>query len=99
MRTIFSIDTFNFSLYDVSTSIIFNNENIKNTILKKIQIENSYIIDSRLINQNTIVGSFLKKQDFDMKLIPYFGIENLVSKKLAKHLHSSKFIYRRTTIY
>lgn len=83
MRTIFNIDTFNFSLYDVSTSIIFNNENIKNAILKKIQIENSYIIDSRLINQNTIVGSFLKKQDFDMKLIPYFGIENLVSKKLT----------------
>jgi hypothetical protein len=81
MQKIFEYNEYKFSLYDVSTSIIYNNENLKNKILNGIRLEDGYIIDSRMISTNESVGNFLKSEDFDMSLINKFNLSNLLSKR------------------
>ena len=92
MHKIYNDDAFNFSLYDISTSIIYNTEKTKNSILKKIDIDDAYIIDSKLLDHNVAVGNYLKRKEFDMKLVSYFKIEELLSKKINT-LHIEEQLY------
>lgn len=81
MKKIFAIDSCRFYLYDVNASIIFNNEKYKKSIIDKINLQDFYIIDTKILEQNITVSDFLKINMFNMKLIPFFDIQNLMSKK------------------
>lgn len=82
MKKIYENLNYNLSLYDVSTSIIYNDEKIKKDILNNISLSKFNIIDSELSFVNTSISKFLKMNSFDMSLVPYFKLEGIMSKNV-----------------
>ena len=83
MQKIFGIEKYNFYLSDITTSIIYNDESIKNRIITELQKESYLVIDTKIFNANITVKEYLKLAKFNMKLIPYFDIEKYLSTKIG----------------
>lgn len=83
MQKIFGIEKYNFYLSDITTSIIYNDESIKNKIITELQKESYLVIDTKIFNANITVKEYLKLAKFNMKLIPYFDIEKYLSTKIG----------------
>lgn len=83
MQKIFGIEKYNFYLSDITTSIIYNDESIKNKIITELQKESYLVIDTKIFNANITVKEYLKLAKFNMKLIPYFDIEKYLSTKIS----------------
>ena len=83
MQKIFGIEKYNFYLSDITTSIIYNDESIKNKIITELQKESYLVIDTKIFNANITVKVYLKLAKFNMKLIPYFDIEKYLSTKIS----------------
>lgn len=80
MQKIFGVDKFKFYLSEITTSVIYNNEKIKNEIIKSLKKESFLVIDTKTPNINILVKDFLKSFKFNMQLIPYFNLENYLNK-------------------
>ena len=83
MRKIYGIDELKFYLYDTTISIIYNDEKLKDNIINKLSRNSYYVIDSKLVNQNVTVSDFLKINEFNMKLVPFFGLKSIMSLKYS----------------
>lgn len=81
MQKIFGIDKYKFYICDMPTSIIYNDEDIKNKIIHEMYKTDNLVIDSKIVNTNLTVKDFLRSFKFDMKLIPYYDLESYLSKK------------------
>lgn len=97
MRKLYEIENLNFFVYDVPLTIIYNNEIVKNNIIKDFKEHNFFIIDSKDILSNKSVSDYLKLNKFNMKMIPYFNLERVISKKV-KDLSYRERIYLKTII-
>ena len=82
MLKIFGIDKYKFYLSNITTSIIYNDESIKNKIIDKLIKEKYLVIDSKVINSRITVKEYLKGIKFNMKLIPYYELNNILNKRL-----------------
>ena len=80
MQKIFGVDKLKFYLSEITTSVIYNNEKIKNEIIKSLKKESFLVIDTKTPNVNILVKDFLKSFKFNMQLIPYFNLENYLNK-------------------
>lgn len=92
MKKLLSIEKYKFSLYDEITSIIFNEESVKNDIVREINGDSFAIIDSRTVDSNVKVSDFLKANNFDMKLVNNYNIRdylgtNLLDLKIEDQLY------------
>lgn len=92
MKKIFSYDKYKFNLYDINSSIIYNDDRIKNKILSLLSLEDFNYIDSNITRFNISVKKYLEINEFKMNFIPYFKIENLLNKNLSS-LDLSSIIY------
>lgn len=92
MKKIFSYDKYKFNLYDINSSIIYNDDRIKNKILSLLALEDFNYIDSNITRFNISVKKYLEINEFKMNFIPYFKIENLLNKSLSS-LDLSSIIY------
>lgn len=92
MKKIFSYDKYKFNLYDINSSIIYNDDRIKNKILSLLSLEDFNYIDSNITRFNISVKKYLEINEFKMNFIPYFKIENLLNKSLSS-LDLSSIIY------
>lgn len=81
MQKIFGIDKYNFYLSEVTTSIIYNNEMLKNKVISELFKDGFFVIDSKVLNVNISVKDFLKSMDFNMKLIPYYELNDILSTR------------------
>lgn len=97
MRKLYAIENLNFFVYDISMSIIYNNEIVKNNIIKNFKEHDFFIIDSKDIVSSKSVSDYLKINNFNMQLIPYFNLEKIISKRL-KALTYRERIYLKTVI-
>ena len=97
MRKVYAIEDLNFFVYDVSSTIIYNNEIVKNKIIKNFKENNFFIIDSEDIISGKYVSEYLKFNEFNMKLVPYFDLEKYMSKRV-KNLSYRERIYIKTVI-
>ena len=79
MQKIFGIEKYEFYISELSTSIIYNEEIVKNKIIAQLVKSDFLVIDSKSINLNITVKDFLKSFKFNMKLIPYYNIENMLN--------------------
>ena len=69
MQKRLSIEKYNFTLYNDITSIIFNEESIKNKIISEINTKDFILINSKTISERVKVSDFLKANNFDMRLL------------------------------
>lgn len=92
MKKIFSYDKYKFNLYDINSSIIYNDDRIKNKILSLLSLEDFNYIDSNITRYNIFVKKYLEINEFKMNFIPYFKLENLLNKNLSS-LDLSNIIY------
>ena len=83
MKRIFTYDKMKLNIYDVSTSIIFNDERIKNKMLSRMPLDDYTYIDSKVIMYNITVKKFLENNEFNMKLVPFYNLQSLMSKKIS----------------
>lgn len=83
MQKRLSIEKYNFTLYNDITSIIFNEESIKNKIISEINIKDFILINSKTISERVKVSDFLKANNFDMRLLIKFRINELISSDLS----------------
>lgn len=83
MQKRLSIEKYNFTLYNDITSIIFNEESIKNKIISEINTKNFIFINSKTISERVRVSDFLKANNFDMRLLVKFKINELISADLS----------------
>lgn len=83
MQKRLSIEKYNFTLYNDITSIIFNDESIKNKIISEINTEDFIFINSKTISERVKVSDFLKTNNFDMRLLIKFRINELISSDLS----------------
>lgn len=97
MRKVYAIEDLNFFVYDVSSTIIYNNEIVKNKIIKNFKENNFFVIDSEDIISGKYVSEYLKFNEFNMKLVPYFDLEKYMSKRV-KNLSYRERIYIKTVI-
>lgn len=97
MRKLYAIEDLNFFVYDVSITVIYNNEIVKNRIIRNFREHNFFIIDSKDIISNKSVSEYLKANKFNMKMVPYFNLEKIISRKL-KNLSYRERIYLKTII-
>lgn len=81
MQKIFGIDKYKFYLSSITTSIIYNEEIVKNKIIDKLSKQDFLIINSKSLNINLTVKEFLKSFKFNMKLVPYFDLKDLLQKR------------------
>ena len=84
MEKIFGVDKYKFYIPNVITSIIYNNENIKDRIVHELSKSNFLVINTRMLNFNVTVKEFLTSAKFNMKLIPYYNIRTILSEKLNR---------------
>lgn len=84
MLKTFGVDKYKFYLSDITTSIIYNNESIKNKIIKYLIKEDYMVISSNTLSLNISVKDFLSRLNFNMKLIPYFDLKEILNKKLIE---------------
>lgn len=82
MKKIYENLKYNLSLYEVSTSVIYNDEKIKKDVINDMSTSKFNVIDSQLSFANTSISKFLKLNSFDMSLVPYFKLEGLMSKNV-----------------
>lgn len=82
MLKTFGVDKYKFYLSDITTSIIYNNESIKNKIINELIKEDYMVISSKTLGLNISVKDFLTRLNFNMKLIPYFDLKEMLNKKL-----------------
>ena len=82
MKKLLSIEKYKFSIYDEITSIIFNDESVKNNIVREITDDSFAIIDSRTVDSNVKVSDFLKANNFDMKLVNKYNIRDYLGTNL-----------------
>ena len=97
MRSIITNEKHNFSLYDTSTSIFFNNEKVKDEIVDFLKENGFIIVDNKYFTADVTVKSFLASNKFKMNLIPYFGIKSIISKKLSE-ISFEDFIYLKCIV-
>lgn len=83
MQKRLSIEKYNFTLYNDITSIIFNEESIKNKIISEINTKDFIFINSKTISERVRVSDFLKVNNFDMRLLIKFRINELISADLS----------------
>lgn len=83
MQKRLSIEKYNFTLYNDITSIIFNEESIKNKIISEINTKDFIFINSKTISERVRVSDFLKANNFDMRLLIKFRINELISADLS----------------
>lgn len=83
MQKLLSIEKYNFTLYNDITSIIFNEESIKNKIISEINTKDFIFINSKTISERVRVSDFLKANNFDMRLLIKFKINELISADLS----------------
>ena len=83
MQKRLSIEKYNFTLYNDITSIIFNDESIKNKIISEINTKDFIFINSKTISERVRVSDFLKANNFDMRLLIKFKINELISADLS----------------
>ena len=83
MQKRLSIEKYNFTLYNDITSIIFNEESIKNKIISEISTKDFIFINSKTISERVKVSDFLKANNFDMRLLIKFKINELISSDLS----------------
>ena len=76
MQKIFGIDKYKFYISDISTSVIYNEEIIKNKIIHELIKKDFLVIDSKVFDGNLSVKDVLKSLKFDMKLIPYYNLKD-----------------------
>lgn len=83
MKKIFTYDKMKLNIYDISTSIIFNDEKIKKRMLNVMPLDDYTYIDSKVIMYNITVKKFLEINEFNMKLVPFYNLQSLMSKKIS----------------
>ena len=83
MQKRLSIEKYNFTLYNDITSIIFNEESIKNKIISELNTKDFILINSKTISERVRVSDFLKANNFDMRLLIKFRINELISSDLS----------------
>ena len=83
MQKRLSIEKYNFTLYNDITSIIFNEESIKNKIISELNTKDFIFINSKTISERVRVSDFLKANNFDMRLLIKFKINELISADLS----------------
>ena len=83
MQKRLSIEKYNFTLYNDIISIIFNEESIKNKIISEINTKDFILINSKTISERVRVSDFLKANNFDMRLLIKFRINELISSDLS----------------
>lgn len=97
MQKIFALDKYKFYLYDTTVSVLYSDEKVKNEIVNDLIKSSFLIIDSKMINSNILVSEFLKLNEFNMKLVPYFKLNDLMSKKFNK-LDIETQVYLKTIV-
>lgn len=83
MQKVFGIDKYKFYLSNITTSIIYNEEIIKNRIIEQLVKDDYLVVDSKSFNSNLTVKEFLKSLEFDMKLVPYYNLNSYLPKKYS----------------
>lgn len=84
MRKIYLMEELDFTLYNESSSIIYNDEKTKNKVINSLFSNPLFIvINTKTISYNIRVSDFLKLNDFNMKYVPRFNIENILSKSIS----------------
>lgn len=83
MQKVFGIDKYKFYLSNITTSIIYNEEIIKNRIIEQLVKDDYLVVDSKSFNSNLTVKEFLKSLEFDMKLVPYYNLNLYLPKKYS----------------
>lgn len=83
MEKIFGIEKYKFYLSEITTSIIYNDENIKNKIIDALTKSEYFVINSKVANVNITVKEYLKSLSFNMKLIPYYELNDILSNKIS----------------
>lgn len=78
MQKIFGVEKYQFYLTDVTTSIIYNNEGCKNKIINSISKDNFTLVDSKMLLSSILVKDYLRSNGFNMKLIPYYGLNEIL---------------------
>ena len=92
MKKIFTYDKYNFSLWNVNTSIIYNDERAKNKILSVLPLDDYTFINSNVVLFNIPVKRYLELNEFKMNLIPYFDLTPILNKNISS-LDLSSIIY------
>lgn len=83
MKKIFTYDKYNFNLYDVTTSIIFNDERAKKKILNVLPLDDYTFIDSKVTYYNISIKEYLSLFGFKMNLVPFFNLHHILNKKIS----------------
>ena len=83
MEKIFGIDKYKFYLSNVTTSIIYNNENIKDKIINELHKSDFFVIDTKIFDLNIYVKDYLKNFGFDMKLVPFYNLKDILTKRFS----------------
>lgn len=78
MQKIFGIDKYKFYLSNITTSIIYNEEVIKNKVINQLLNDEYLVIDAKVFNFNSSVRDYLKTFKFNMKLVQYFELNNII---------------------
>ncbi len=92
MKKIFTYDKYKLTLYDVCSTIIYNDEKIKNRLLNILPLEDYIFINSDVIPFNISVKKYLELNGFKMNLIPYFNLQT-ITNKIISSLDLSSIIY------
>lgn len=83
MKAIYKSDSLNLSLYKLPTSIIFNDDKIKTKLVEELADNDFEVINNTVLKLNISVREYLKVYDFNMSYVPYFKLENYMSKKIS----------------
>lgn len=92
MKKIFTYDKYNFSLWNVNTSIIYNDERAKNKILSVLPMDDYTFINSNVVLFNISVKRYLELNEFKMNLIPFFDLTPILNENISS-LDLSSIIY------
>jgi len=92
MEVLKTFDPFSLNLYNVSTSIIYNDERMKKRIIDFLDKEDYIVINSVIFDSNITVKDFFKECSFPLKLIPEFNLKRIISRKLNEISHED-FIF------
>ena len=97
MQKFFGDEKYKFYLSNINTSIIFNNESIKNKIINLMQKESFNIIDPKTFDINLTIKEYLQIRKFNMKLIPYYGLEKYLLKNYSTLTFEEKIFLKIIT--
>lgn len=97
MKKIFTYDKYNFSLWNVNTSIIYNDERAKNKILSVLPMDDYTFINSNVVLFNISVKRYLELNEFKMNLIPFFDLTPILNENISS-LDLSSIIYLKVIV-